>query len=66
MLVLSRFQGEKIFINYGTKDEICISLLRINDDKASIGIEAPKNMNIVREEILHRDNQEGIEQDSQE
>jgi carbon storage regulator len=48
MLVLSRKPGEKILIG----DHISITIVRIGPNTVRIGIEAPRNMNIVREELL--------------
>jgi len=47
MLVLSRKPGEKILIG----DHVSITIVRIGPNTVRIGIEAPKNMNIVREEL---------------
>lgn len=47
MLVLSRKTSERILIG----DEIAITIVRIGPNSVRIGIEAPKTMNIVREEI---------------
>lgn len=47
MLVLSRKTGERLLIG----DEIAITIVRIGPTAVRIGIEAPKTMNIVREEI---------------
>jgi carbon storage regulator len=47
MLVLSRKPGEKVLIG----DHISITIVRIGPNTVRLGIEAPKNMNIVREEL---------------
>jgi carbon storage regulator len=47
MLVLSRKTSERILIG----DEIAITVVRIGPNSVRIGIEAPKTMNIVREEL---------------
>ncbi len=47
MLVLSRKPGERIMIG----DEIAITIVRIGPNAVRIGIEAPRYMNIVREEL---------------
>ena len=47
MLVLSRKVGEKILIG----DEIAVTVVRVAQGIVRIGIEAPKEMPIVREEI---------------
>lgn len=50
MLVLSRKKGERIHIG----DDIFITLIEIRGDKARIGIEAPDNLAIHREEVILR------------
>lgn len=47
MLVLSRKSGERILIG----DDVAITVVRIGPNSVRIGIEAPKSMNIVREEL---------------
>ncbi len=47
MLILSRKQNEKIRIG----SEIIINVLSISDTQVKIGIEAPSNVKILREEI---------------
>jgi len=47
MLVLSRKTSERILIG----DEISITIVRIGPNSVRVGIEAPKTMNIVREEL---------------
>lgn len=48
MLVLSRKLGEKIFIG----DNICITVVDIDRGKIRLGIEAPRDVPIFREELL--------------
>jgi carbon storage regulator len=47
MLVLSRKAGERILIG----DNVVINIVRIGPNTVKIGIDAPKTMNIVREEL---------------
>ena len=47
MLVLSRKTSERILIG----DEIAITIVRIGANSVRVGIEAPKTMSIVREEL---------------
>ncbi len=56
MLVLSRKVGEKILIG----DNISVTVVRVAQGIVRIGVEAPKNMAVVREEIkdqVHEDHQ---------
>jgi len=47
MLVLSRKVGEKILIG----DDISVTVVRVVQGTVRIGVEAPQNLPIVREEI---------------
>lgn len=47
MLVLSRKPGERILIG----DDVAVTVVRIGPNNVRIGIEAPRSMNIVREEL---------------
>ena len=47
MLVLSRRQHQRIRLG----DSIVITVVRVSGDKVRLGIEAPKNMLILREEL---------------
>jgi len=48
MLVLSRKLGEKIYIG----DNICITVVDIDRGKIRLGIEAPRDVSIYRQELL--------------
>jgi carbon storage regulator len=48
MLVLSRKLGEKIFIG----DNICITVVDIDRGKIRLGIEAPRDVPIYRQELF--------------
>ena len=48
MLVISRKPGERFFIG----DNITITLVRLGPNTVRIGIDAPPELNIVREELL--------------
>ena len=48
MLVLSRKLGEKIYIN----DNICITVSSIDRGKIRLGIDAPRDVPIYRQELL--------------
>ena len=47
MLVLSRKPGEKILIG----DNVTITIVRIGPNTVRLGIDAPRDMNIVRDEL---------------
>ena len=47
MLVLSRKESQRIRLG----DEIVISVLRLGGDKVRLGIEAPKEMLVLRDEL---------------
>lgn len=47
MLVLSRRPGERVMIG----DQIVVTVVRIGPNNVRLGIEAPRDMNIVREEL---------------
>jgi len=51
MLVLSRKVGQKIKIATMGGDEVVITLLRMHGSNARIGIDAPSEMTVLREEI---------------
>ncbi|MEC0207168.1 carbon storage regulator CsrA [Paenibacillus lautus] len=60
MLILSRSKGQKIIIN----DNIILSVIEVSGDQVRIGLEAPSNVMIYREEIydaIQRQNKEAIE-----
>ena len=48
MLVLTRKREQKIRIG----NDVVITVLKVQGDQVSIGIEAPKSLPIVREELL--------------
>lgn len=51
MLLLARRLGETIIIG----DDIEITIAELNSKQVRIGIEAPKNIKIVRKELLEKD-----------
>ena len=48
MLVLSRKIGQRILIG----DDIVITIVKVSGDKCRVGIDAPRNVPIVREELV--------------
>lgn len=53
-LVLSRKPGEQIFIG----DDIVLTVVRIGPNTVKVGIEAPREVNIVRGELMPREETE--------
>ncbi len=51
MLVLTRSVGERLFINDG---EIKIRVLEVKGNQVRIGVEAPREVTVHREEIFER------------
>jgi carbon storage regulator len=56
MLVLSRKLGEKIYIG----DNICITVVDIDRGKIRLGIEAPRDVPISRQELLSLQSQQEV------
>jgi carbon storage regulator len=50
MLVLSRKVGERVLIG----DQIAVTIVRVNGNGVRLGIEAPAEMVVVREELAQR------------
>lgn len=57
MLVLTRKKGEALIIG----EDIEIKILDIAGDKVSIGIEAPKSVRVIREELISQTIEYNIE-----
>lgn len=51
MLVLTRKDGESVQIG----DEVRVTILRISGNRVTVGIEAPKQVQVVRTELLESD-----------
>jgi carbon storage regulator len=62
MLVLSRHPGETIQIT-GNGIDIKLMLVEIRGDKARIGIEAPRDITIMRSEIIEKYENQNIRTD---
>ena len=48
MLVLTRKRGERIII----AEEITITVVRIGDDSVRLGVDAPREVRVLRAELL--------------
>ena len=48
MLVLTRKLMEKLFIG----DDICVTVVRLEGGQVRLGIEAPRNISVVRAELV--------------
>jgi carbon storage regulator len=57
MLVLSRKPGERIMVG----DDVVITIVRVGPNTVRVGIEAPRDMNIVREELYMHDRAAALE-----
>jgi len=55
MLILTRYPGQKIMIG----DDIVVTVLNNQFGQVKIGVDAPRNMRVDREEIRDRINKEG-------
>ena len=51
MLVLSRKESEKIILG----DDIVLTIVRVSGDRVRLGIQAPKDMLILRHELENKD-----------
>ncbi len=51
MLVLTRRINERIIIG----DDIVVTVLEVHGDQVRIGIDAPREIKVFREEVLQRD-----------
>jgi len=51
MLILTRLPGQKIIIDTG-HERIEVIIVQVRGDKVRVGIDAPKHVQIAREELL--------------
>lgn len=54
MLVLSRKPGQRIVIG----DNIFLTVVKVDGERTRIGIDAPKDVRILREELCHQGGQD--------
>jgi len=48
MLILARKNGEKVMIG----DDIAVSIIEIKGDQVRVGVEAPRNVKVYRQEVF--------------
>ena len=53
MLVLSRKCDEKVV--FGDDNACCITVLSVQGDQVKLGFDAPDSVQILREELLHKE-----------
>ena len=56
MLILSRKLGERIIIG----DDIVISVVEVRGDQVKLGIDAPRNVKVYRQEVFDSIQQENL------
>ena len=56
MLVLTRKRDEKIIVD----DKIIITIVEIKPGSVRVGIEAPKDVKILREEVVDQDKHQSV------
>lgn len=56
MLVLSRKRDEKILLKLNEKEEIELTVVRIDANKVRLGIEASDSVTILRSELIEKSN----------
>lgn len=54
MLVFSRHQNQKIIIAAGTEYETTIEIVHVTGKKVRVGVRAPRNFTVHREEVQAR------------
>lgn len=56
MLILSRKEAEKVYLG----NDIVLTIIRVAGDKVRIGIEAPNNVRVLRNELQKHDEQKEL------
>lgn len=54
MLIVTRREGETLVIELPTGEKIAVTVLEVKGNQVKIGMNAPDDMAIVREELLER------------
>ena len=57
MLILTRRVGETVMIG----EEVTVTVLRVKGNQVRLGVNAPKNVSVQREEIFNRIKRENTE-----
>jgi carbon storage regulator len=57
MLILSRKEAEKVYLG----NDIVLTIIRVAGDKVRIGIEAPNNVRVLRNELQKLDEQKEVQ-----
>ena len=55
MLVLTRKRNESAVLDLGDGRTVCVTVLEIRGTRVRLGIEAPRDINVVRDELLDRE-----------
>lgn len=55
MLILERFNGQSILVG----NDIVVTIFNANCGRARVGIQAPKDIKILREELVEQGNEKG-------
>ena len=62
MLILTRRVGETLMVG----DDVTVTVLGVKGNQVRIGVNAPKDVSVHREEIYQRIQREKVEQEGQE
>lgn len=54
MLILTRRLGETVIVNENEDKKIAITVVEVLGDRIKLGINAPKNIKILREELYDK------------
>lgn len=52
MLLLTRYLGERIILEYPNGDKVIIEVVTVKYNQVKMGLDAPEHINIVRSELL--------------
>lgn len=54
MLVLSRFEGERIVIVHPDGTRVFVDIIEVKGDKVRLGVTAPREVAIHRQEVMEK------------